>query len=311
MSKTTLSTYYSITLMLLIPLGLIYSLWSSDYHNQIEYFANLLFLSCWWTFFYFSMPWGMVGYYIRYSLLFGFCLAAALIYITQVLSLPFLTRPLFSNSIDLALMVLLTLVAMVLLARVMQGFHYRGEAIPLAFPFRCGTYYVVQGGSNWILNHHVVNQSQFYASDIVQLNGWGSRARGIYPKDLTAYSIFERELYSPCDGVVVGAVDGFPDLVPPDADAEHAAGNCVAIATGQTKILLAHLRQGSVLVKVGETVVQGQPIAKVGNSGNTTEPHLHIHAERYETDPKADNGKGIPILFDGKFLRRNSIVRVL
>ncbi len=311
MSNITFSLYYSSAFMLLIPLGLIYSLWSGNYQNQVDYFATLLFLSCWWTFFYFTMPWGMVSYYIRYGLLASFCLVAGLIYAVQVFYLPVLAGPVFSNPIDLTLMVLLTLVAIGLLATIVQGSRYQGDVVSLTFPLRCGTYYVVQGGRNRLLNHHVRNQAQCYANDIVQLNRWGFRARGVYPKDLMAYSIFEQDLYSPCDGVVVGAVDGFPDLVPPDADAEHAAGNCVAIATGNAKVLLAHLRQGSVLVKVGETVVQGQPLAKVGNSGNTTEPHLHIHAEQYETDPEAASGKGIPILFDGKFLKRNSIVRDL
>ncbi|MGN7942219.1 M23 family metallopeptidase [Virgibacillus sp. 6R] len=60
------------------------------------------------------------------------------------------------------------------------------------------------------------------------------------------------------------------------------------------------MKKRSILVEAGDAVKRGQPIGLVGNSGNTTEPHLHIHAEK--------DGKGVPIRFDGKFLVRNSLV---
>lgn len=50
----------------------------------------------------------------------------------------------------------------------------------------------------------------------------------------------------------------------------------------------------------------GQPVAEVGHTGNSTEPHLHIHAEVYRDD--LQQYVGVPILFDGKFLVRNSVV---
>lgn len=66
-------------------------------------------------------------------------------------------------------------------------------------------------------------------------------------------------------------------------------------------IYLAHMQKGSVKLTSGDRVEVGETIGKVGNSGNTTEPHLHIHAEI--------DGEGVPILFDGKFLVRNSLVK--
>jgi murein DD-endopeptidase MepM/ murein hydrolase activator NlpD len=48
-------------------------------------------------------------------------------------------------------------------------------------------------------------------------------------------------------------------------------------------------------------VKEGQRIGRVGNSGNTSEPHLHIHAER--------DGAGVPLRFDGRFPVRNDLVR--
>lgn len=57
---------------------------------------------------------------------------------------------------------------------------------------------------------------------------------------------------------------------------------------------------GSIQVKKGEKVDTNRIIGRVGNSGNTSEPHLHIHAER--------KGKGVPILFNGRFLIRNDLI---
>lgn len=60
------------------------------------------------------------------------------------------------------------------------------------------------------------------------------------------------------------------------------------------------MQEGTVVVKEGESIQKGKPIGLVGNSGNTSEPHLHIHAEK--------NGEGVPIHFNGRFLIKNSLV---
>lgn len=150
------------------------------------------------------------------------------------------------------------------------------------------------------INYHHAHESQAYAVDIVKLNALGSRATGIYPNELDKYEIFGDELTSPCTGEVVQAENDLADLVPPNADPKNAAGNSVVISCKGVEVLLAHMQKGSVRVQSGDRVEVGEPIGLVGNSGNTSEPHLHIHAEK--------DGKGVPIEFDGRFLVRNSIV---
>ena len=307
--KIALNIYYGILLTILLPLWLIYSLGTGEYTNQVEYFTNLLCLSLWIIFFFLSMPWGFVSYYIRYGIIALFGFVAFLIYLTNILFLPFSTNPLFSSNIEQILILFLTLVAIILITQVIKGYTYPDEAIELTFPLQYGTYYVHQGGSSKLINHHLVNQAQSYGLDILKLNNYGLRAKGIYPQDLTLYQIFAESLYSPCDGIVVSVVDNLPDLVPPNRDQTNPAGNHIVIKKQGIKVVLAHLHQGSVLVKVGESIVEGQPLAKIGNSGNTTEPHLHIHAERVELEEELKQGIGIPILFEGKFLRRNSLLR--
>ncbi|MCX7921745.1 MAG: M23 family metallopeptidase [Clostridia bacterium] len=68
-------------------------------------------------------------------------------------------------------------------------------------------------------------------------------------------------------------------------------------------IALAHLLQGSISVKAGDVVKVGQPIAKIGSSGLSGYPHLHIQA----ADGNFDDSHGLPIFFDGKYPISNSI----
>lgn len=176
-----------------------------------------------------------------------------------------------------------------------------GNAHNLAFPLRDGHFVVGQGGGNLLLNHHSGHSAQAYAADITAIGPAGFRARSFLPDALEGYVIFGAAVVSPCDGDVVAAVDGLPDLIPPQADAENPAGNHVIIACDGLLVELAHLRQGSVAVQTAQTVSAGEPLGEVGNSGNTTEPHLHIHAV------DALSGDGVRMAFDGRVPIRNRV----
>ncbi len=183
-----------------------------------------------------------------------------------------------------------------------KGFFTKDEAIELSFPLKDGTYYVAHGGNSALINYHNEYESQQYAIDVVKLNRLGMRANGLYPKQLGKYAIYGETLYSPCSGEVMEMENNHPDLVPPETDQEHAPGNYIALKCKNTStiVYIAHMQKGSVLVDVGDSVEADEPIGKVGNSGNTTEPHLHIHAEK--------DGIGQPIRFENRFLKRNSLV---
>jgi murein DD-endopeptidase MepM/ murein hydrolase activator NlpD len=94
-------------------------------------------------------------------------------------------------------------------------------------------------------------------------------------------------------------------------DRANAAGNHIVIRVNGVDIhlLLAHLKNGSVSVNIDDRVSKGQPIGKVGNSGNTTEPHLHIHAQTQVTRDGKTEWVGVPIRFGSRWLVRNSLVR--
>lgn len=158
---------------------------------------------------------------------------------------------------------------------------------PLAFPLE-GTWYVVQGGGR-ILNHHARVPEQRGALDLVALGSRGTRTRP--GSDLPAYAAYGRPVRSPCDGRVISAADTVQDQQPGDIRYQPPYGNHVFLDTGREIVKLAHLRPGSVTVAKGDIVRAGQLLGEVGNTGNTTEPHLHIHAER--------DGIGLDLEFTG------------
>lgn len=194
---------------------------------------------------------------------------------------------------------------------IMINLPHHGKSITLDFPLKNGHYYIAQGGDNSIINHHHHVQAQKYALDIVKINNFGFRASKLIPKELNDYYIFNTPVYSPVDGEIVETADFFDDLIPPNADSSHPGGNYIVIKAKDSTVLiiLAHLRKGSVLVSKNMEVFKGQELARVGNSGNTSEPHLHIHSVLQDTGDFFFNDEGIQMIFDGKFLVRNDIIK--
>jgi hypothetical protein len=209
---------------------------------------------------------------------------------------------------DLVLSISLGAILSVVCVLALLGRRAPPGALDLAFPLRGGTFIVGQGGASKVVNHHFGHASQRYALDVLMLNGAGVRARGFYPATLERYAAWDAQVVSPCDGVIAAAIDELPDLPPPRRDPAHPAGNHVAIESGGATIYLAHLRRGSVAVRAGDHVRAGQPIGRVGNSGNTTEPHLHVHAERGPYPGRFSGRPAVPITFAGRFLVRNDRV---
>ncbi len=203
------------------------------------------------------------------------------------------------------------LVFSVLLLLSLVGRTHDKAFIRLTFPLNKGTYYIAHGGNSLLLNYHNISNSQKYALDIIKLNTYGFRAAGIYPKDLSRYAIFEDTILSPCDGVVVKAVDGLSDQTPPETDRDNIAGNHLLLRCDSRTdviVLLARMQRGSIAVSKGDIIKRGDKIGRVGNSGNTSEPHLHIHAKHLGRDDSGLDGYGVPMLFEDRFLIRNNLV---
>lgn len=193
------------------------------------------------------------------------------------------------------------------------------EPVELSFPLKDGRFYVVAGGSTEGGNRHrkiletkraAEFRGQAQALDLVQLNDWGIRARGLYPLDKTKYAIFGTPVHAPCSGDIVQARDGLQDYDPPEKDSENLAGNHVVIECKGAHVVLAHLKKGSVTVQRGNSVQAGQKLGEIGNSGNTSEPHLHIHAQHPSDSEHVMGGKARPMTFGGQYLGAGELIRV-
>jgi murein DD-endopeptidase len=127
--------------------------------------------------------------------------------------------------------------------------------------------------------------AQRFAIDWVRIRDEGKTFQGD-EKDNKNYYAYGSDALAVADGVVTEVKDGIPENIPGrDSRAvpitlETVGGNHVILDIGGGHFAFyAHLQPGSLRVKLGDKVRRGQVVGLVGNSGNSTEPHLHFHIE--------------------------------
>lgn len=185
------------------------------------------------------------------------------------------------------------------------GFHMPNAEnyqckVQYSLPFQ-GAWTAVNGGVDKNHSHSWSIQTQRYAYDFVILDEEGHSFSGEDIK-LADYYCYGKGILAPADGKVVEVRDKYPDSHllghgRADCSARDIRGNYILIRHADKEYgLLAHLKPGSVCVKVGDTVKRGQCIAFCGNSGNTSEPHLHFHLQ---DGMNFYTSAGLPIEFTG------------
>lgn len=163
---------------------------------------------------------------------------------------------------------------------------------PLTLPFD-GEWRVAWGGRTLEQNAHAFTVDQRFADDFVQVKD-GSTHTGDGTKN-DQYHAFGQPIFAPAAGRVAAAGDGLDDNVPGQMNDRQPLGNYVVLDHGNGEFsFLAHLQKGSVLVKVGDEVKAGQRLGLCGNTGNSSEPHLHYHLQ---TTPRFADGAGLPAQF--------------
>jgi murein DD-endopeptidase len=173
------------------------------------------------------------------------------------------------------------------------------DAAPVRLPRTARTIGPPLSGANWLAANGPSNASghrrtivsvdgaarvpQRFGIDWLQLSPDGTSHHGD-PKDNKSYRAYGHEALAVADGIVTAVKDGIPENVPGPASRavpitlETVGGNHVIVNLGdETYAFYAHLQPGSIAVKVGDKVRRGQVLGRVGNSGNSTEPHLHFH----------------------------------
>lgn len=143
-------------------------------------------------------------------------------------------------------------------------------------------WYVAAGGPDPRHNDHVAVSDQYFAYDFLREDG----------------DAWDQPIFAPCSGMIVHTEDRQEDAPPGEARREKKRpfGNYVSIQTPRGYVILAHLKKRSILVRVGDSVRAGDPIARCGNSGTTRGAHLHLHAQD-QPSQNIDIAHGIPVAF--------------
>lgn len=192
------------------------------------------------------------------------------------------------------------------------------RAVVISLPF-AGLWLARNSPSRRIPSHGTDLLGGRYAIDFI---GVDHRRRTADRRDWRTFLVTEpverfyaygRPILAPDDGVVVAVHDGEIDhearrsqlaLVPyalgQRGRLRHGvgaiAGNHLVIALSGSGafVALAHLRAGSIRIAVGEEVTTGQPVAECGNSGNSTQPHVHVQVM---DSPDVSVARGVPMAF--------------
>ena len=184
-----------------------------------------------------------------------------------------------------------------------------GQEVVLRFPLNSGRLMALQAGTLRMINAHRSSSTnprkrgQSSAVDIVALGPAGLSALSLRPRYLEQFPIYGMPVLSPVTGVVTRLKNHIPDQAIGAIDQEHPFGNHVWLQwqthDGPVEALLAHLRPGSILVRPGDRVRAGQQLGAVGNSGNSSEPHLHLHVQRKAPANGPLEADPVPISFEG------------
>lgn len=168
------------------------------------------------------------------------------------------------------------------------------ESLAMALPLK-GRWMVSQGAYG-IFSHH---DGWNYDLKISDDTGEFSNPRSGSTND--AYYAFGQSIIAPLAGSITRAIDGNDDVTPLEGRDTSKEANSVVIAPQSNShgVFLLHCQESSVLVADGDSVALGQELAKVGNSGATNTPHLHMHA-RIDGD-----GDKVPIAVTNAYVGLN------
>ncbi len=167
-------------------------------------------------------------------------------------------------------------------------------SVTLRLPFE-EEWFVFWGGRSALENYHVVAKDQRFAYDFaIAQDGRTYAGDG---KSNSQYHAYGMPVVAPADGVVVSTANDVPDNLPGRMNPAQPMGNHVIIdhGTGEWSFL-AHFQPGTVRVTAGQIVQRGTLLGACGNSGNSSEPHLHYHLQ---DSAEFGKGAGLPAQFEG------------
>ncbi|MCL4775316.1 MAG: peptidoglycan DD-metalloendopeptidase family protein [Burkholderiaceae bacterium] len=304
-----------ITLQFVVPLALIVWLAVLPRRSWLGFSLHVLVTGVWLMAVALCGLWTVLPWWTAHLLGLVLVATALLRLRTHAAFTPIPTGPASWLVLGAGLIVLMTSVTQIVSA-LAGRIPVPGTTADVAPPFEEGIFLVVNGGSNERVNAHLKVLStdvpryrawlgQAYGVDLIRVDPFGLRASGLQPERADAYRGFGTAVHAPCPGTIQRVEDGLPDNAVPQTDRSRMAGNHVIIRCEPFDLVLAHLRRGSVVVRLGDRVRTGQRIGELGNSGNSDEPHLHVHAQRTTPENEPFSGEPVALRFAGRWLVRN------
>ncbi len=218
----------------------------------------------------------------------------------------------------LSIILVCTLVEMI---KICKAKTHQKDEIELVFPLENGNYRISDGGDgkqSSLMNYHFkaavhgnnqTNASMMYAVDIVKLGKWQRSSKLVYKAQNEDYEIFNEPIYAPISGEIVSMQNTIEDNPSFPRKLVYSIGNHVTIKKGDYYVVLGHFRKGSVKVRIGDKINQGDLLGNVGNSGLTPRPHLHMQVSK-TTDGNYWTAQGVAITFGGDVPYKNRIFKV-
>jgi hypothetical protein len=180
--------------------------------------------------------------------------------------------------VQIATNVLVAIGTVFLLIQLVRIYTPPVDPVAVAPPL-AGEWAMLAGGRSALVSHHYPTPIVSNAVDFVRLDEEG-RGHDGDPKREKSWYGFGEPVLAPADGTVVSVGDVHPDEPVGNLGQKPSYGNHVLLDIGGGRYaVLAHLQQGSSRVSEGERVRVGQPIAAVGDSGDSLVPHLHFHVQ--------------------------------
>jgi len=197
--------------------------------------------------------------------------------------------------------------------------------VELQYPFT-GSWRVQNSPADRVPSHGTPLLGTSYAIDFTPVDGNGRSARftlaSLFRSEPPEHFVgFGRTVTAPVSGMVRAAHDGeadhaafrgFPSIGYAATQARRVregwlglAGNHVIVESAGLFVALCHLRQGSVRVRPGQRVECGEVVGACGNSGNSTEPHLHVQAM---DSPNPQQASAVPVTFNGGLPRNGTVL---
>ena len=134
---------------------------------------------------------------------------------------------------------------------------------------------VFWGGDNELLNYHHVYKNQRYAYDLfVDKNGMSYVNN---PNSNENFYAFNKDVVAPADGTIIDVENEVHDNEIGTMNANQPGGNYVVIKHRNDEYsFIAHFKQHSIVKTLGEEIKRGELLGQCGNSGNSSEPHIHF-----------------------------------